>query len=119
MTTKVVIRVLDAGGRLLGWTEVQARMRDGALWSPQSTILVPIEASGEPAEVSHHWADLDVEWRTPLRSSPLAPGHVFALTYQAELLRVGSPNRGLPATTTRSSVTATVPVGMMGAAGRV
>ena len=115
MTTKVVCRLLDAAGVLLGWSEVMAVARgDGRLWSP-GPVSIYAEQSGASTELSVHWCDVNVETRVPFTVS-VAQGHDVIVAPQAvPLLVVGSPAGGLPAVTVRRRVAVSVPVGTLGA----
>ena len=67
LVTKLVIRVLNASGELMGWTEVQAEARgDGCLWTQTSPVSVLIEKAGLPMFQSIHWCDINVELRHPI-----------------------------------------------------
>src|SRR5688572_28631397 len=119
MTTKLVLRVLSSAGELLGWEAIQAEARgDGALWAP-SPVRVPIDASGAPALLSVHWADVNVELRVPYdEAPPVIPGMTLEIPNASPLLRVGEPPQSLPPVTTRSTVAIGVPVAMVGALSR-
>lgn len=118
MRTKLVLRLLAADGSLLGWTEVQAEGREGALWAIRP-VAVCIEAAGVPETVSVHWADVNVEVRVPCTvTSAVTPGQIVGLPYGdgAPLITLGAPARGLPPVTVRQTVAIGVPSAVIGAA---
>lgn len=115
MTTKLVCRLLDAAGALLGWCDVQAVARgDGALWSP-GPVAVPVDVSGQAAWLSTHWCDVNIETRVPCPVQCVAGGEVVVASTAAPLIRVGPAAGGLPPVTLRRRLTVTVPVGAVGA----
>lgn len=115
MTTRLILRLMDADGQLLGWQEVQALARgDGALWleSGQS-VTVPIDVSGSASVLSVHWPDVHVEARQAIGPvSVTAPGPLV-LPFTGPVFRVGTPPVYLPGVTVRSSRVVAVPVGVM------
>lgn len=117
-TTKVVIRLLDLEGLLLGWVSHEAAMRGDGMLRAAGVVSVPIESSGRPMVVSLHWADLNVESRVPWPSDApetVKAGESVALfTNDAPVIKLGEPPVGLPAVTLRKPVEVTVPVGQMG-----
>jgi hypothetical protein len=109
---KVVLRVLDDAGALLGWTAIEARARgDGCLWSPGPVALL-VDAPGAPALVSLHWCDLNVEVRVPLPAqSPVEAGQALTVYREATPLIVcGQPPASLAPVTVRAAAAITVPV---------
>ena len=117
MYTKVVLRLLDAAGALLGWTEVQALMRgDGALWAERAVSIV-VGRSGQPHQLSVHWADLNVEVRSPCHTIPeVAVGQVVEFP-AGVLMQIGTPPANLPPVTVGRSISIDVPVGNLAAKG--
>lgn len=118
LTTKLVVRVLDAGGELLGWTEVLAQIRgDGCLWAPSPLSAVTITSDGTPHEVSVHWADVNVETRSPAPPPPRAmrAGDVLRLEWPGPIMRIGPMPVALPPVTVGRSVAVGVPTGAVGA----
>jgi hypothetical protein len=118
MDTKLVLRVLDADGALLAWAEVMAHARgDGALWAPVPSVAAYVERAGAPAQLSIHWADVNVECRGPLEHPAVVEGAVMTLTFLADqpVMRVGPMPGPLPPVTVRSPVSVAVPVGSLGA----
>lgn len=118
MTAKLVVRVLAADGSLLGWTEVRAEGREGALWAIRP-VAVTIETSGTPETVSVHWADVNVEVRVPCTyTASVTAGQLVGLPYDAStpLITLGQPARGLPPVTVRQAVAIGVPSAVIGAA---
>lgn len=111
-TTKLVIRLLDAVGALMGWCEVQARVPgDGQLWAPGVIRIIP-EVSGVPATLSTHWCDVNVETRVPW-PSPDAVKAGVPITLCAgpqPLMKVGDPPVELPPVTVGRAVVC-VPTG--------
>lgn len=115
LTTKLVVRVLDAGGDLLAWTEVLGEARgDGRLWASRS-YSAPVERAGVPAVLSVQWADVNVEARTPLALAAVAPGDVIPLQWAEQpIMTIGQMPGPLPPVTMRAAVAIGVPVGAVG-----
>jgi len=116
MTTKLVIRLLDAAGSLIGWTEHQAAVPgDGTLRAAADVIIVA-SASGYPITASVHWADINTETRITIPAMPLSAGESLALfTKGSTILVVGQmPQNLAPVTVGRAVVS--VPAGGVGAA---
>lgn len=116
LTTKLVVRVMDADLRLLAWTEVQGEARgDGALWVKAPT-LAGVEAAGVPAWLSVHWADVNVEARSRFDHRAVSVGEVLTLAWpSAPILTVGPMPEALPPVTVRAPIRVAMPVGALGA----
>ena len=116
-TTKVVIRLLDASGALLGWEQHQAAVRGDGCLRAQSVVTIPIERDGAAAIVSVHWADLNVEIRMAV--SIAVKDRATLAVFQAEdvIMLVGQMPKGLPAVTLRAPVSVPLLAGGMGASG--
>jgi hypothetical protein len=117
LTTKLVVRILDADAQLLGWTEVAGEARgDGCLWSSRS-YHVGVERAGQPASVSVHWADVNVEARTPITHAAVVVGEVITLPWaNTPVMTIGPMPGPLPPVTVRGAVSIGVPVGQLGSA---
>lgn len=120
LTTKLVLRVLDAGGELLAWAELLADARgDGCLWPQPRAVSALVDRAGQPALLSVHWADVNVEVRSPFDHPPLTEGGAITLAFGDQpVLRVGPMPGPLPPVTVRAPVVVTVPVGALGAVPR-
>lgn len=115
MSEKIVLRVLTAGRQLLGWTEAYAEKRgDGKLWV-DAPIHVGIEAEGRAAQLSLHWADLNLEWVRLMVPQAVQPGQIVCVHEGGVLITVGKMASGLPPVTVRASVQIAPPVGGLGA----
>jgi hypothetical protein len=118
MVTKLVIRLLDANGLLLGWKAVMALARgDGQLWA-QEPVRVPIELSGWVTQVSTHWADVNVESRVAL-PEPIAvqAGKATVDLGIGVLLVVGPMPGELPPVTVRDEIVVAPPIGSLAGVG--
>ncbi len=116
MHTKLVLRLLDAFDRLLGWTEVRALAKgDGALWATHP-VTIWIERDGFPSVLSIHWADVNVETRVPCAHDALGVGSTLNLpAYDSgPVLKVGEMPTRLAPVTVRATVAVGVPVGGVG-----
>ncbi len=114
MTTKLVVRLLDATQSLLGWTEVQAIARgDGQLWCNRP-VVAQIDVSGTVAFVSIHWADVNVETRTVLSASVMAGQQLIVFPSSMAVLRIGPMPGFLPSVTVRSPIGIVVPHARLG-----
>jgi hypothetical protein len=119
LTTRLIVRVLDAAGSLLAWAEVHAEARgDGRLWSTHA-CLAPVEAAGEPAFVSVHWPDVHVEARAPIAYQGVKPGDTVTLPWANQPVMTIGPMPGpLPPVTVRSSVSVAMPPSAMSVVAR-
>lgn len=117
LVTKLVVRLLDPGGMLLGWAEVQGQARgDGCLWVEEQTII-QLEHDGTVAFLSIHWCDVNVELRSEVERAQVKFGEVMTLPGDWEAMRVGPAAGGLPPVTVRQSVSIGIPVGNFGLMG--
>lgn len=104
MTTKLILRCLDADGALLGWTQVDAAVRgDGKLWSPGPVIVTPMQ-SGICAVLSVHWCDVNVEVRQACSETLVAGVPSILHAQSAPLITVGPMPGALPPVTVGSVV---------------
>lgn len=114
MDTKLVIRLLDIGGELLGWAQVLGHARgDGIIWIEDAT-QVPVDVKGTLAFVSVHWCDVNVELRHPVESIEISPENYYAIPGGIPAIVCGPAAGGLPSVTVRTPINLGVPVGSMG-----
>jgi hypothetical protein len=119
--TKLVCRLLDADERMLGWCWHIAAMRgDGCLRSTLPVVL-DVDVDGEPAVLSVHWADMNVETRVPMPKLTVKKGDTLTIfPAHAAMLRAGEPPTvRLPPVSTKSQVMVDVPVGKLGASSEI
>jgi len=116
VTAKLVVRVLDAGGRLLGWVAHPAAVRGDGTLRASADVSVPIMESGGAAVVSWHWCDPNVEIRVPVDTA-VAAGQVWTVKRSAEvILQIGPAAGGLPPVVV-GRIEVPVPPGAVGAKG--
>jgi len=117
MTTKIVLRLLDAENQLLGWSEHFAVARgDGKLWS-QGTVTITAERAGDPVCVSLHWADVNVETRIPCPPAHVSAGRTIAIfAPHTPMVTLGIPPTNLPPVTV-GSVAIGIEAGRLGVVG--
>lgn len=114
MDTKLVIRLLDAAGELLGWAQVMGHARgDGKIWVNEPT-LVQIDQIGTVAIVSVHWCDVNVELRYTVDPKELILGQQYALAGDWDAITCGPAAGGLPPVTIRTPISMIVPAGQLG-----
>jgi hypothetical protein len=114
LTTKLVVRALDAGGALIGWAEATGEARgDGNLTVTKPT-LIALELPGVPVSVSVHWADVNVAVTVPVDTRQLL-GRLLMIPGEWVALVCGPMANGLPPVTVSTPVTVGVPVGSLGA----
>jgi hypothetical protein len=124
MTTKFVVRLVDAEGRLLAWAPALAgpRPQPGRascpFW-PEAPTRFAIEQSGRATAISVHWCDLDIARTNALiEAADVEVGQVFNFTWIEPIwLVAGMRDVALPAVTERQSVEIGVPVGGLGMVG--
>ncbi len=122
MNTKIVCRLLDAGNRLLGWTEHYAAVRGDGCLRADGPVVIPVDVSGVPVTVSLHWADVNVETRAPLKEyagsvDARVGDHVHCYRHDDIMITLGPVPVGLHQVTVGRPVAIGVPVGQMGARG--
>ena len=116
MTTKLVVRVLDAGGDLLASSVHQARIRGDGCLRAGGPVVTGVARTGWPSVLSLHWCDLHVEVRLPAPAVAVQAGQIVTwFEDDAILIRVGDMPGPLPPITVGESVAVAVPVGGMGA----
>ena len=105
---------------MLGWCEHYAKLSGDGYLRASSPVVLDVDESGDPTEVSVHWADVNVETRSPF--PPMRVSRTMKLVIfqvNAPMVHAGNPpERRLPPVTTKS-VSVDVPVGMLGAVGTV
>lgn len=117
LTTKLVVRAMDADRRMLGWAEVEAEARgDGKLWVAPATFL-PIDRAGTVAYLSIHWCDVNVEITQVTDAQRVVPGQALGLPGEWPAITVGDAAGGLPTVTVRDPIMIGVPVGALGGRG--
>lgn len=117
MRVKIVVRLLDSEGVLLGWAPLLAEARgDQCLRAVQSCTL-PIDVEGIGTVLSYHWADLHVQKRVTLtQPQHVRVGSSLTLTFPDDVVFHFPSDEGpLPPVTVRGSVVVGVPTGSMGA----
>lgn len=117
LVTKLVIRVLDAAGQMLGWVEAVGKAYgDGAI-RIDSPAVVQIEQAGVPSACSIHWCDVNIEVRSALLNYPrFDVGQLLSIDWSgAPALVVGPAAGGLPPVTVRSPISIDVAAGSLGA----
>lgn len=116
--TKLVCRVLDREGLLLGWCAHEAILRGDGCLRASSPVSLTIDESGMPEVLSIHWTDVNVETRSPMPAVPLGRGDsITVFATNAVMIQAGAPPvQRLPPVTVRHTAVA-VPVGQLGASG--
>ncbi len=120
MTAKIVCRVLDANGRMLGWSEHHALVPGDGTLRADGPVQIPIDQRGRPYAISLHWVDVNVETRIPCSGELLDVHSGSALTVFASgqpIVTLGQPPVGLPMITVGRPVRVGIPVGQMGSRG--
>lgn len=117
MRTKIVVRLLDEEGMLLGWASLLAEARGDRCLRAAQACAIPIDAAGVATMLSYHWADLNIQKRVPLtHTQPMRVGDTMTLTFPDDVIFTFPSDEGpLPPVTVRGSVTVAVPTGAMGA----
>ena len=116
MTTKLVIRVMDAGGAMLGSVVHHAAVKGDGCLRAAGPVVVGVAQSGFPTYVSLHWADLNVEVRVSSPFGSLQAGEIVTLfPSDAPLITVGQMPGPLPPIVVGTSVAVEIPVGGIGA----
>lgn len=113
--TKLVIRLLDGEGQMLGAVVHHAAIKGDGCLRAAGPVVIIAERDGVPACVSTHWCDVHVETRVPFPWVPVKAGRVISIAAaNAPLLVVGTPPVHLPPITVGSTAVG-VPVGGIGA----
>lgn len=116
METAFIVRLLDADGALLAWAKVPMHAKgDGALYPTTSLAHFRVQANGKAVVMSFHWADVNVEWRTPIALTVYAD---YPCVIAMPLYRIGdAPTHRLPPVTV-GSVVVTPATGTLTSSGR-
>jgi hypothetical protein len=116
---KLVIRLLDAEGALLGWQEHWARVKGDGCLRADGPVTIPVDTAGVPTTLSTHWTDLNVEVRVPFTAPvSVTPGDELRVFEPgAALIQAGTPPGHLPAVTVKRRIAVAVPVGGLGVVG--
>lgn len=113
LSTKLVIRLLDAQNQLLGWCAHDARsLGDGRLRADGPVHLV-MRASGVVTTASIHWADINTVTVIPLaKEKGVTAGDGYQLFQDGdEMVRIGEPPESrLPPVTIGQDVTIGIPI---------
>jgi hypothetical protein len=115
----LVCRLLDAENRLLGWCAHEAAIAGDGFLRAAGPVVLTVDVSGDPTEVSIHWADLNVETRVPFPKTRVLDRMQLTLFQpNSPMLHVGEPpKRRLPPVSTRCGASIPVPVGQVGSMG--
>lgn len=117
MTVKLVVRVLDADNRLLGWAAVPGHMPgDRCLWV-RGNHPVKLTAEGTPAFLSVHWCDLGVQSRMAWTGAPVGQSHILLLHWDGPVMRFASDEGPLPGVTVEAPVALETPTGNLSGTG--
>jgi hypothetical protein len=120
LTTKLVIRLLDAANAVIGWTEHSAIVRGDGTLRAAAPVSCLIDAPGWVETISIHWADVNVETRVAPPGGPIAVRVGDSVTLyekHAALLTIGTPPANLPPVVLRQTVAVAVPMAALGAQG--
>ena len=120
MTAKIICRLLDPNGRMLGWTEHHAAIRGDGCIRADGNVSIPVDREGDAQCVSLHWCEVNSEIKVPLPSFPgtirANVGDYFRIySVGQEMIRVGFPPVNLEPVTVGRPITIGVPAGQMGA----
>ena len=117
---KLVIRLLDGNGDLLGWCEHQAAVKGDGCLRANRAVGLTVDVAGRPAWVSVHWADVNVETRVPypLNAKWVGSGQTLLLYPGGSvLMECGSMPANLPPVTMKSPARVFPLTGGIGATG--
>lgn len=116
MTAKLVVRLLDPAGQLLGWCAHEAAISGDGYLRAAGSVVLAIDVEGTAAAVSVHWADVNVETRVSIPQTAVKQGQALVLFEKtAPMVKAGDPPATrLPPVSTKS-IAVPVPVGMLGA----
>ena len=116
MLTKIVLRLLDAEGALLGAVVHDAAIKGDGCLRAAGPVVVTVAQTGCPAVLSLHWCDVNVETRIAAPVPWVTTGQVVTLfDRDAPLIVVGPMPASLPPIVV-GAVTVAVPAGGLGAA---
>lgn len=110
---KIVVRLLDAAGKMLGWQEVAGKMPGDGTFTVAGEV--PVDEDGMLSTVSIHWCEMNTEYRFGFNPVEVKKKTMCAIS--PIVIRVGEKARGLTPVTTRGSVVIQVPVGSLAATG--
>jgi hypothetical protein len=115
LETKLVIRILDSEGSLLGWTQVVGKAYGDGTLRVDDPATVVLDHAGTPVTQSIHWCDVNVEVKVPLADTKhLDAGASLELRWGGPILNVGPAAGGLPPVTVKTPVRIDAVAGGMG-----
>jgi len=118
MTAKIVCRLLDINGQMLGWNEHHASMPGDGTLRADGPVQIYIDHDGLPTVVSLHWTDVNVETRIPCPAVRAKQGEALIVFASGDpIIRLGVPPVGLPLVTVGRPVQVGIPAGQMGSRG--
>lgn len=114
---KLVVRLLNAQGVMLGWCEHQAMALGDGLLRASGPVVLVMDITGVPSEASIHWTDINAECRVPCPPSGVIAAGTPVTLFQPkqEMVRAGAPPATrLPPVSTKMPLAIGVPMGSMG-----
>lgn len=115
MITKLVLRVLDAEGVMLGAVVHHARIKGDGCVRAAGPVVMGMARAGIPSVLSVHWCDVHVETRVPLALPSVMPGQIVEVCAAGAPLMVVGPMPGPLPPVEQSGAVVPVPVGGLGA----
>lgn len=115
MTSKIVVRLLDSAGEMLGSVVHHAAIKGDGCLRAASPVVCGIAQGGVPAEVSLHWADVNVEVRVPSPVASVQAGQIVPLFDAGSVLIEVGPMPGPLPPIVVGAVAVGVPLGGLGA----
>ena len=117
MRSRLVCRLLNADGRLLGWCLHDPDVLGDGYLRAAGPVLMYIEADGVAVTMSVHWVDVNVETRVPVPSTDVKTGQwLTVFEPKAPMLQAGNtPAQRLPPVTMRTHLSISTPIGSLGA----
>jgi len=113
-STRLVLRVLDAGGRMLGWVEHEAAVRGDGTLRASHDVRAEISTDGRAVTLSVHWPDVNTETRIPIDVAVIAGQSLALFDARGAMVTVGDKPGPLPPVTVGSRSIG-LPAGKLGA----
>lgn len=119
VSTRLIIRLVDSEGTLLGWGFQNTKAPGDGTLVPDGLCGGVGEANGVATRIIVHWPDLNMQVSGEIPATALAEGKAFAFAWSGPMLRLDNPldHPPLAPVTVREGVFVNIPVAQLGLKG--
>jgi hypothetical protein len=113
MQARLIVRLLDEAGALLGWAPLRVEARGDAMLRASHGLALTVEQAGLAYALSFHWADVHIQRRVLVGPLAVSVGQQVPVVGAGEVVWILPSDTGpLPAVSVRGASIA-VPTGAM------